>query len=498
MGKPVNPVMLNIGGCLAPTYAKTEVQLKSLGKAGLWSTLPRQVINGIIVYGGHSSPVADYFVPSLGSQVILWGPLGRKVLETLTFSPRTVALASGPAPEVPSPWQKVNLAGIDFSTPADWHILRTAYSEGIGGPCPPEGIAFRTTSVTLSTDVKPLSFVSCSASDQNLPTEPHNGIQIDRGAPNELIVPLAKKCLKLHGLIACPEGYPYSVLVLKVTVPGRSTPAIVSIGLTGNGMAARTILYSLRPPSAQGRSSIVTMPRLIYMTERKALQSLGLFATVSTVAAPIKPGVVVAQSPVAGSRVVRGSTVILKVSRAKMGPAVEPSRCSASQLLVVLFGGSGAAGTAITGIGIDNKSDTSCWLSGRPRVSFFTTAKSGKYMRLSVELGYGGPPEVFPARSPVVLLHKGKPVTDVLGHTYPAYSAGIVITSRDFPAGRETCQVVTLLQVRLPGLSDTTFKVPLKPDGMNACDTPPPVDVSPVVTRAVVLGTVGVDVAPAS
>ena len=96
-----------------------------------------------------------------------------------------------------------------------------------------------------------------------------------------------------------------------------------------------------------------------------------------------------------------------------------------------------------------------------------------------------GPPEAFSARSPMVLLHKGKSVTDVLGHTYPAFSAGIVITSRDFPAGRETCQVVTLLQVRLPGLSDTVFKVPLEPDGMNACDSPPPVDVSPVVTRGV-------------
>jgi hypothetical protein len=183
-----------------------------------------------------------------------------------------------------------------------------------------------------------------------------------------------------------------------------------------------------------------------------------------------------------------------------MGTTAEPGvlRCLASQLRVVFFGGSGAAGTAITGIGIDNKSATPCWLRGRPRVSFFTTGKSGKYRRLSVELGYSGPPEAFPARSPVVLLHKGRPVTDVLGHIYPAFSAGIVITSRDFPAGHETCQLVTLLQVRLPGLPDTVFKVPLAPDGVNACDSPPPVDVSPVVTRAVVLGMVGVDVEAAS
>lgn len=40
------------------------------------------------------------------------------------------------------------------------------------------------------------------------------------------------------------------MLVLKVTIPGRSTPVIVSIGLDGNGIVARTILYSLRQASS--------------------------------------------------------------------------------------------------------------------------------------------------------------------------------------------------------------------------------------------------------
>jgi hypothetical protein len=54
-------------------------------------------------------------------------------------------------------------------------------------------------------------------------------------------------CLTLHGLTLCPATSPaYSILVLKVTVPGRSKPVFVSIGLAGNGMVARTILYSLK------------------------------------------------------------------------------------------------------------------------------------------------------------------------------------------------------------------------------------------------------------
>jgi len=45
----------------------------------------------------------------------------------------------------------------------------------------------------------------------------------------------------------CPSSTPdYSVLLLSVTVPGRDEPVLVSIGLAGNGMVARTILYSLQ------------------------------------------------------------------------------------------------------------------------------------------------------------------------------------------------------------------------------------------------------------
>ena len=244
---------------------------------------PRESVNGLtLIRYFHNAAETSYFVPSLDVTLTLMGEGAQRVIHTLTNSPRTVALAPGPAPTVPSSWQKVNLAGIDFSTPADWHILRTAYSEGI---------AFRTTSVTLSTDVKPLSFVSCSAPDRNLPKEPHNGIQIDQGAPNELIVPLAKKCLKLHGLITCPEGYPYSILVLRVTVPGRSTPAIVSIGLAGNGMIARTILYSLHP-TGTNTSPVPTASQheinaLVSMEERASVQP---FIATYRISQPVKGG----------------------------------------------------------------------------------------------------------------------------------------------------------------------------------------------------------------
>jgi hypothetical protein len=63
----------------------------------------------------------------------------------------------------------------------------------------------------------------------------------------DLRVTFSKDCLHIHGLTACPATTPaYAILFLRVTVPGRKTPVLVSIGLAGNGMMARTILYSLR------------------------------------------------------------------------------------------------------------------------------------------------------------------------------------------------------------------------------------------------------------
>ena len=78
---------------------------------------------------------------------------------------------------------------------------------------------------------------------------PRNGVQVDSGLRTEPNVTPAfsPHCLQLHGLTACPATSPaYSILVLKVTVPGRAKPVFVSVGLAGNGVVARTILYSLR------------------------------------------------------------------------------------------------------------------------------------------------------------------------------------------------------------------------------------------------------------
>jgi hypothetical protein len=91
-------------------------------------------------------------------------------------------------------------------------------------------------------------FPACPQTAQ-LPRAPSDGLRFDVGAPFPISPKqfLSANCLDLHGLTVCPATSPdYSILVLRVTVPGRTKPVYVSIGLAGDGMVARTILYSLR------------------------------------------------------------------------------------------------------------------------------------------------------------------------------------------------------------------------------------------------------------
>ena len=115
------------------------------------------------------------------------------------------------------------------------------------------GVAFSASECHLSSDVHaaPPFLGSCFVLPP-LPRQPRDAVQVDSGSTCKPVTPLtfSEHCLALHGLTACPATSPaYSILILKVTVPGRSKPVYVSIGLAGNGMVARTILYSLRAAS---------------------------------------------------------------------------------------------------------------------------------------------------------------------------------------------------------------------------------------------------------
>ena len=206
------------------------------------------VINGISVFAYRAGPPGSYLVPSLGIEITVNGVLAQRVLHTLTHSPRAVVLAPGSAPPVPSYWRSVIFAGVRFSAPADLPVARTQDTTGLGDICGTAGVALFGSMVTLSTDQRPFVVPLCPLMLPR-PQTPLDGVQVDSGLLTEpgLSLSFGAHCLDLRGLRACPATSPdYSILVLRVTVPGRANPVFVSIGLAGNGMIARTILYSLR------------------------------------------------------------------------------------------------------------------------------------------------------------------------------------------------------------------------------------------------------------
>jgi len=197
-------------------------------------------------------PIYTYLVPSLGVQLTVSGTFGSRVLHTLTRSPRSIALASGSAPPVPSAWQAVTFRGLTLEAPRSWSVTPTAVTgRNVGSLCMTSGVSFITTQVALSTDRQPFPIAFCPAFLYQGLQPPKNGVEVDGGSDNRFPFPVAlsfsKHCLDLYGLTACPATSPtYSILLLRVTGPSLPKPLLVSIGLAGNGMVARTILDSLR------------------------------------------------------------------------------------------------------------------------------------------------------------------------------------------------------------------------------------------------------------
>jgi len=251
-------------GCPPPFAVKdaTLLHLHRLTRpSDAWAGETPFQLNDLVVYrgdgddpyiGGYDSPghSYDYIVPALGVEVKAVGPRARQIIDTLTRSPRGVALASGPATSVPPSWRSVTFAGLRLSVPATWTVRRTR----TWNICGPVQIAL-SKGVILDTDQTFLRLPCVSPPLHAV--MPSDGVRVDSGrrGPTGSFSP-GGTCLRLHGLSACPSSTPdYSILLLRVTVaisryerqlPLRARPVYVSIGLAGNGLVARAILYSLR------------------------------------------------------------------------------------------------------------------------------------------------------------------------------------------------------------------------------------------------------------
>lgn len=202
--------------------------------------------NGLRLYLVVVDGVPGYYSPLLGAEVAANGPEAPGVLRTFAAAPRRVVLGGGPTESTPPSWHSVSFDGLTFSVPAGWPVKRTDYAMGIGEICAMSGVALGAEdSVLLSSDERFFA-VACPLIEQ-WPQTPVDGLQIDSG-PQAPSILSSSRCFSLRGLHAClaaGASYLYSILVLRVSVPGRTRPVIVSIGLAGNGDLARTILYSL-------------------------------------------------------------------------------------------------------------------------------------------------------------------------------------------------------------------------------------------------------------
>ena len=235
----------------------TTVYLIAVSRTQMtYGSEPATRVNGVQAYLAFGSPSAlGYFVPALGIEAYGYGPLAKRVLDTLTRSPRSVALAAGPVPEVPASWKAVSFSGVQAAVPSSWLITRVSMAVGsCGGPAPNVSIIEYGTyggdhaGAVLSSDAFPFDVICPFVPPSYSAIPPREGLRIDGGPYAPAVSSTSAPCLDLRTLAVCPAASPpYSILRLAVSVPGHSEPVIVSIGLAGGGTVARTILYSLRP-----------------------------------------------------------------------------------------------------------------------------------------------------------------------------------------------------------------------------------------------------------
>ena len=203
-----------------------------------------RTINGIEVCGKMTGGIGTYIAPSLGVELYFTGTEAQKVFHTLTWSPRAVAVASGSAPSTPSSWRTTSFDGVSFSVPGQWKTHHASLD--LLGCVPAWFDHGYSDEVVFNTDRR-VQEPGCPLWGWGVVAD-NAGVQVD-GGPDAQTIGRAytyDSCTERRGLRICQSTYAYSFLILRVTVPGRPKPVYFSIGLAGNGMVARTILYSLR------------------------------------------------------------------------------------------------------------------------------------------------------------------------------------------------------------------------------------------------------------
>jgi hypothetical protein len=199
---------------------------------------PYVLINGIPIYAPGVAPV--YLAPSLGARLTFTGPQQLRVLHTLTASPRAVVLARGKTSRIPPSWRWISFSGIRFAVPATWKLTHSAHAP----PCGTD-IVLPVAGVTLARG--PALRVPCPLPEADVrPVLQVGGIEVDG---YKATTPEPSACVgprTIASLHVCINPAPaYGVVVAQVSATGIAA-ITVRIGMAGNGVVERSVLYSLR------------------------------------------------------------------------------------------------------------------------------------------------------------------------------------------------------------------------------------------------------------
>ncbi len=199
-------------------------------------------VNGIGVQQvAGPSGFTSYLAPALHVRLSVRGPVGDRVLSTLTRSPLSVVRAAGKPTAVPAGWRWHEFAGVRFAAPASWPL-----DDHGGAPCQ-YGV---TSDTVIATRDRALVY-NCPAEFLVAGTfVPKLGVEILAGPANPGYYDKdVTGCLRRHGLSICtsPTASSGAVLYLVVRRPGIAKATDVLIGLAGTGAIARTIYHSIGP-----------------------------------------------------------------------------------------------------------------------------------------------------------------------------------------------------------------------------------------------------------
>lgn len=215
---------------------------------GIRHRRPTTVIHGIGVYRLRSGPGSVvYLAPGLRVRIGARGPLTRRVLATLTWSPLAVVLEHGPARAAPASWPRHRFGGVGFAVPASW----TTRNKKQWATC---GTGVVPRSLLLIDATRPPLALPCPSPFPTAGAEQARpGLTVVTGKyAAQSVAENFRSCLQRHGARICLSsitgqgGFDSAVLIFSVSRPHQHAATFFLLGLSGSGAGARTVFASVR------------------------------------------------------------------------------------------------------------------------------------------------------------------------------------------------------------------------------------------------------------